>query len=624
MIAKMSKVYVVSRKSDRPALLNALGDLGVIHLTPVDASRAIADEKLSAKIDDCGHALLLLSSLPATDAPADMDAEDIVDEVVQIQRESAEQNNRLSALHRQLAPLEIWGDVQLEQFTQLAEADINIRFFRIDSADIGEIDADCVQIVGQLGDDSVIAVIKRQGELNLPESATAIPLPARDRPSILAEAERIDETLKTAGQRLDVLAGATDAVSKRLAMLKQQESYVIAHRGGLEDENLFAIQGWAPVEQAETLANDLATKGVDAAASITAPDVDEQPPTLVRYPRWVKPIEALFKILGTTPGYREYDLAPFFMLAMPIFVGMLIGDAGYGLIFALIGMTCYGKIVAKAGKPAAQLILVFGVVTMVWGLLSGNIFGLSPNDFAWAAGAGTVLGLPEATGLMASIARGFQSIAVVWTDDAETAMNNVIKISFLIGTIHLVLAHLLQAIGLAPSQRSIAQIGWVAFLIGMLGAVWTMFFPASQLMPMNAVLGLLGAGYGLVVLFSVPCRNPLKRIGLGIATNLLPCIGAFSDTISYIRLMAVGLASYYIAFAFNGLAFTIGSAGSVYIVFSVLIIILAHTLNIILGLIAVFAHGVRLNMLEFSSNANVQWVGQPYAPFANTVVEGDS
>ena len=105
-------------------------------------------------------------------------------------------------------------------------------------------------------------------------------------------------------------------------------------------------------------------------------------------------------------------------------------------------------------------------------------------------------------------------------------------------------------------------------------------------------------------------------LGLGLVSNLMPAIGTFSDTMSYIRLMAVGMASYYIASAFNGLAWQVGNVSPVLIIASVLILLAAHALNIILCLIAIFAHGVRLNMLEFSNNAGVQWVGTPYAPFA--------
>ena len=133
---------------------------------------------------------------------------------------------------------------------------------------------------------------------------------------------------------------------------------------------------------------------------------------------------------------------------------------------------------------------------------------------------------------------------------------------------------------------------------------------------------LLGVGAVGFLVFSCPSKNPAKRLGLGLATSLLPVIASFSDTMSYIRLMAVGMASFYIAKAFNDLAYTIFSSNSWLLPASILIVLFAHSLNIGLGLIAVFAHGVRLNLLEFSSNAGVQWTGHEYRPFAKAANEG--
>jgi V/A-type H+-transporting ATPase subunit I len=42
----------------------------------------------------------------------------------------------------------------------------------------------------------------------------------------------------------------------------------------------------------------------------------------------------------------------------------------------------------------------------------------------------------------------------------------------------------------------------------------------------------------------------------------------------------------------------------------------AHGLNVSLSIISLFAHGVRLNMLEFSNNLGMQWSGYAYEPFA--------
>ncbi len=215
------------------------------------------------------------------------------------------------------------------------------------------------------------------------------------------------------------------------------------------------------------------------------------------------------------------------------------------------------------------------------------------------------------------------TIGFLWRSDSNASQALITQLSFVFGTIHLVLAHLRAAVALGKDLRTLAEIGWALFLVGMLGIVWFLFYPESLWMPMPVMGSLLGSGALLVICFSFPSRNPAKVIGLGLASNIMPMMNTFSDTMSYIRLMAVGLASYYIALAFNNLAMDVASVGIIMWIPAALILIFAHSLNIILGLIAVFAHGVRLNMLEFSSNAGVQWAGYPYAPFARTVNAGD-
>jgi len=54
---------------------------------------------------------------------------------------------------------------------------------------------------------------------------------------------------------------------------------------------------------------------------------------------------------------------------------------------------------------------------------------------------------------------------------------------------------------------------------------------------------------------------------------------------------------------------------------SAIILVFGHGLNISLALIAMFAHGVRLNMLEFGNNLGMEWVGYPYKPFTQRVTQ---
>jgi V/A-type H+/Na+-transporting ATPase subunit I len=611
MIVKMSKVYVVSCAADKQALLEKLADLGAVHLTPVDPSSAIAAEQTVSAIDALDRAMQILAEIKPDGDEPDLAPRQAADETLEIQRLSAERNNKLTSLHRQYEQLAPWGEITLQQLTDLRNAGVAIEFFDVEGEESKNISCECFQVVAELSDRRVmVSVVNRDSEAELPESAELIELPDRDRPSLKAQAAEIDESLASDGRRLAQLAHILPEMKKARIELQACADMTIARRGGISDDKLFAIQGWIPAERADTLTDDLAGAGLETAVQASEPQEDDEPPTLVRYPRWAKPINALFDILGTTPGYREMDLSPFFMIALPIFAAMLIGDGGYGLIFTIIGLLSYRKISVKVGKPAAQLFLVFGLVMLGWGMISGNYFGITPSTF-------------ETDGQLSGVGKIMATIGFLWRSDAKASRDLIIQISFVLGTIHLVLAHLRAAIALGKDIRTLAEIGWAVFLIGMLGIVWFLFFPDNIWMPMPVIGALLGIGALLLVCFTFPSRNPAKAVGLGLASNILPMISAFSDTMSYIRLMAVGLASYYIALAFNNLAMDVASGGIVMWIPAGLILIFAHSLNIILGLIAVFAHGVRLNMLEFSSNAGVQWAGYPYAPFARTVNAGD-
>jgi V/A-type H+-transporting ATPase subunit I len=120
-----------------------------------------------------------------------------------------------------------------------------------------------------------------------------------------------------------------------------------------------------------------------------------------------------------------------------------------------------------------------------------------------------------------------------------------------------------------------------------------------------------------VILFTNPQRNVLKGIGEGVAAIALGLVNNFTDVISYVRLFAVGLAGVAIADAFNMMAAgNSGAKGLGELIAGLLILIAGHTLNFILGPMSVLVHGVRLNVLEFCSHANVSWSGFEYKPFS--------
>ena len=582
MIVPMRKVFVVGRKDDHERLLNTLGELGAVHLVPVDADRAIVDEHTLDAIDKADRAEQILSQItPAGDVP-DISPSDTVDETLHLQREAAEARHRLSLLHRQIGELALWGDVRVGQLTALADAGLGVSFVEVPVKQVGEIDAEWVEPIGSpSGGRRLLAVVHRGERPELPESAKVIDPPTRDRPALRAEAAEIDARIKADAERLRQLAGCIHAVDAYRLRLSSAADYTRASRGALVGEGLTALQGWAPADHADDLAAELARCGLDAAVQTIEAGPDETPPTLIRYPRWARPIKGLFDIMGTFAGYDEYDVSAPFMLALPIFAAMLIGDGGYGALILITLLLGYKKIAPKLGREFAQLLIIVGGTTLIWGVLSGSFFGFQ---------------------LITS-----PLVPVSMTDESRTL---VMKISFVMGTIHLSLAQLWQAVRYYPNIRFLSKVGWAIFIWGMFGVVLELVVGLSVLGTDQPFLYLLAAGALLAILFGHPNRNPLKWLGYGIADFPLAAISAFSDVTSYVRLMAVGLASGVLASSFNDMAMEIE-----FWPLTLVVMILGHGLNLVLCLIALFAHGVRLNMLEFSNNLGMQWTGYAYQPY---------
>jgi V/A-type H+-transporting ATPase subunit I len=185
----------------------------------------------------------------------------------------------------------------------------------------------------------------------------------------------------------------------------------------------------------------------------------------------------------------------------------------------------------------------------------------------------------------------------------------------MIGAIHLTIAHVWNAIALAPAVKALAQIGWI-------GLVWSMNLTAQ-----NMVLGKPYPGFFLplfvtsvtMILLFMTSPKDLKKDFIQHAMFPLTIVNCFVDVVSYIRLFAVGMASLAVAQSFNSMAIGMGVEKIWTVPIIALILLLGHGLNIILCALGVLVHGVRLNTLEFSGHKNIEWKGVPYRPFAGLV-----
>jgi V/A-type H+-transporting ATPase subunit I len=261
---------------------------------------------------------------------------------------------------------------------------------------------------------------------------------------------------------------------------------------------------------------------------------------------------------------------------------MIIGDAGYGLIFLLaaVVLKIHFKSIEKLKLPL-NLFIILSFFTIIWGALGGSWFSIPSEK------------LPP-------FMQGIEPLT-----NPEKKDKNIQMICFLLAACHLSFARIWKAL-ILRSIKSLGQIGWAMLL-------WANYFVVSGFFVYDGkfpgfTIWLYLASIIIIGVFYVNWRN------IGDVFNFpFSIIGAFSDILSYIRLYAVGLASYFLAFNVNDIASNMfGSLWTLPI--GILLIILGHSLNIALSFLGVLVHGVRLNALEFSNQMELQWRGRRYKP----------
>ncbi|MCB1102049.1 MAG: ATPase, partial [Kiritimatiellae bacterium] len=124
------------------------------------------------------------------------------------------------------------------------------------------------------------------------------------------------------------------------------------------------------------------------------------------------------------------------------------------------------------------------------------------------------------------------------------------KFCFFIGAIHLTIAHLWNAVRFGKTPATLAQFGWI-------GTTWTMFFAARNMVlgePYPPGIGWVFVGSILLILLFMTPPAKLKSEWFNHVMLPLNLVSNFVDVVSYLRLFAVGSASFAVAAAFNHMA----------------------------------------------------------------------
>jgi len=595
----MKKAVILTLESDKEKALDELRDAGVVHLEKKVGGVNSQDLSLiQTALNQLDAAIRILPEdiEPRTQATDREEAEKLVMEILSMEKEEKELEDRLSHIVHDLDILEHWDNIDPDDLSVLKEKDLKIALYLIPEKEFKGLPEGNVHIVKkQAGFVSLLAWAYKEEPL---PDWEAVELPEHGPDRLNSEKNEIIQRQK------QIREGFTEAAKKLLLLqwykgqLEQELEWEEARLLFDKDETIVYISGFVPVDESEKLKERAVKRHWGLVLS--DPSEEDAVPTKLKVGKIASLLMPVMEFLGIMPGYRELDISFFFLIFFTVFTAMLIGDAGYGMIFLAVALTGMGVSAAKGVKihKALVLLTLLSIATIAWGMLTGTWFASK-----------TLMEIP----LLQQLKIPF------FTGSDEELITVIMSVSFFLGVVQLSLGIVQGFIFEFPQLKSLARIGWLAVMIAVYALILTLVIDREGIDAYpKEMMWLMLAGVAFIFLFGSQEKGQsfLKGVATAFANflqNFLDVVGTFSNLMSYVRLFAVGLASVKIAETFNVLAADMADGWK--IIFAVLIIVLGHTLNIILGLMAILVHAVRLNILEYSGQIGIEWSGFKYEPF---------
>lgn len=589
MIAQMKKVSIVVLDKDKQSSLKSLKKLGIMHLSENFGSSDDV-KALEERIKEIETSLRLTegSDIQHVEAFDIVKISEIVDTTCNIGKDIYNLEERESILNRNLEFLEPWGDFNPSDLVLLKEKGVDVTLVDITKEQWHHLDSNLnVFKIAHNNLGFLAAVI---GEC--PKEFARFDPPELGLEDALGAVELLKEELKEKYSELKKLSIHHGNILLYKKSIEDSLEFEKIRSGMGYDEDFAALQGWIPVEKIDKFVKTANSEKWGYALS--EPVDGDDTPTLLKGNKITSMIHPLLDFLGNVPGYWETDVSPFFLIFFTIFFAMIIGDAGYGLLFILL--TFVAQIKMNKFNNVLALFYLISSATVVWGAMTGSWFG-----------SNMIKGIPFFNGFI---------LSQLDTD------KEIMELCFHIAVVHIVLARLTAFVKSMKDKllSGFANLGWLSMTVGLLFLVKNLVISSTDYPVPTYSLIIVAFGFIVVLIFGKQEKGQsfLKGVGMSLAFSpltALDTVGAFGDIISYVRLYAVGLAGFAVAQSFNGMAAPLISSGGFGYFGGALILLGGHVFNIAMAALSVLVHGVRLNVLEFSSAADVNWTGKKFNPF---------
>ncbi len=602
MIIKMSKYVFMVYHKEYDAFLRKLRELGVLHVKEINSiSDNTGLQSLLAERKQLNQALLFCRNVNKHSAEAIAPARSTTKEeglqlahqLETLQEKKARLLASKASMEKDLAYMEVWGDFDYQNIRLLKQAGYEVNFFSCPTSHYepkwgGEYNAFLVNNVQSVS--YFVTVTKTGSPVNI--DAERAKMPDKGLLELQISYRQLGESIQAIDKEIaDFAKNNYSSLLKAEKWVQDEFNYrnVWAQTDHEADDRLMILEGFLPTEEIAALETALGHDGYYY-QQVAIEEQDNVPIKLRNnaFSRLFEPITRMFSL----PNYTEFDPTPFFAPFFMLFFGLCFGDGGYGLLVILV-CAYFKRKVAQDIKPYLSLFQYFGLAAVIVGTLTGSFFGIALADIP----------------------------ALKAVKDYFVSSDNLMTFSIIIGLVQIVFGKAVAALKIMSQQGTkygIAPMAWVFTIIALLCVLGLpMLNVQIPEIIKNVCYGIAGLGLLLAFFYNSPGKNIFLNFGTGLWNTYNMASGLLGDTLSYIRLFAIGLTGSILGGVFNSLAFDMTAGMNIFlrIIVMLLILIFGHAINFGLCTISSLVHPLRLIFVEYYKNAEFEGGGKDYRPF---------
>lgn len=356
----------------------------------------------------------------------------------------------------------------------------------------------------------------------------------------------------------------------------------------------FNFEGWVPSHLKNRVERILDRYGCHY--EYRDPLEGEEVPVMIENSLAVTPFEAVTQMYSM-PDYKGFDPTKWFAIFYAMFFGIMLSDAGYGLVITIATFITLKKFDLEGmTKKMVKMFMYCGIATVFWGAMFGGWFG-------------------DLIPVVADVLFGKKvEIKPIWFNPIDDPTRLLIW-SLGFGIVHIFLGMAINAYMLIKRGQFWDAVfdvfSWYVLIIGAI-----MYGALGNSNPALGKVGLYMAIIGAAILLLTGGR---KNKGFGKVTGGLGALygitGYVSDILSYSRLLALGLATGVIASVVNTMG-SLGGRGIVSFIALIVVGIVGHSFNMAINILGAFVHSSRLQYIEFFGKFYEDG-GEEFDPFRN-------